>query len=336
MIELVKASSTISARLPDFVEPMKAKLVDSMRSGDWIYEIKFDGYRALALRGGSETRVLSRNQKDLGSKFTEVKDSIAALDVQDAIIDGEIVALDEKGRSSFQLLQTSAMGQERPPIVFYAFDLLRLNGKDLRNLPIEERKAKLGELLKKPPGIIRYSVSFTKDIEELLGRAQKLGLEGLIAKRSGSRYEAGKRTGAWIKLKLHQKQEFVIGGYTEPEGSRKYFGALLVGFYEGKKLKFAGRVGTGFSDKLLRSLFSELEKIRVERCPFSNLPALGRSRWDQGLTAAEMKRCHWVKPAMVCQIKFTEWTRDDRLRQPVFLGIREDKNVKEVVKEKAS
>jgi bifunctional non-homologous end joining protein LigD len=163
-----------------------------------------------------------------------------------------------------------------------------------------------------------------------------LGLEGLIGKRSGSRYEAGKRTGAWVKIKLHQEQEFVIGGYTEPEGARKYFGALLVGFYESKRLKFAGRVGTGFSEKLLRSLYLELNKIRVEECPFFNLPAAGRSRWDQRLTAAEMKRCHWVKPAMVCQIKFTEWTWDDRLRQPVLLGIREDKNANEVVREKAS
>jgi bifunctional non-homologous end joining protein LigD len=215
-----------------------------------------------------------------------VKNSIAALDVQDAIFDGEIVALDEKGRSSFQLLQSFDMGQERPQIIFYAFDLLWLNGKNLQNLPIEERKSKLEELLKKPPGVIRYSVSFTKDIPELLDGAHKLGLEGLIGKRAGSRYEAGRRTGAWIKIKLHQEQEFVIGGYTEPEGSRKYFGALLVGFYEGKKLKFAGRVGTGFSDKLLRTLFSELNKIRVEKCPFFNLPASGRSRWDQGLTAA--------------------------------------------------
>jgi bifunctional non-homologous end joining protein LigD len=142
------------------------------------------------------------------------------------------------------------------------------------------------------------SVSFTKDTPELLDRAHKLGLESLIGKRIGSRYEAGRRTGAWIKVKLHQEQEFVIGGYTEPEGSRKYFGALLVGFYESKKLKF-GRVGTGFSDKLLRTLFSELNKIRVDTCPFSNLPASGWSRWDQGLTAAEMKRCHWVKPVMV-------------------------------------
>jgi bifunctional non-homologous end joining protein LigD len=182
----MKSKPAASVRLPDFVEPMKAKLVGSMPSGgDWIYEIKFDGYRALALRGGSEMRILSRKQKDLGTKFPEVKDSIAALDVQDAIIDGEIVALDEKGRSSFQLLQGFDMGQERPPIVYYAFDLLRLNGKDLQGLPIEERKSKLEELLKKPPGVIRYSVSFTKDIPELLERAGKLGLEGLIGNAPG-------------------------------------------------------------------------------------------------------------------------------------------------------
>jgi bifunctional non-homologous end joining protein LigD len=332
----VKSRSAASARLPEFVEPMKAKLVDSIRPGEWIYEIKFDGYRALALRGGNETRVLSRNEKDLGKKFQEIKDSIAALDVRDVIIDGEIVALDEKGRSSFQALQGFDMGQERPPSVFYAFDLLQLNGKDLRNLPIGGRKAKLENLLKKRPGVIRYSVSFTKDIEELLNKARELGLEGLIGKRSGSLYEAGKRTGAWVKIKLHLEQEFVIGGYTEPEGARKHFGALLVGFYEGKRFKFAGRVGTGFSEKLLSSLFSDLNEIRIEKCPFFNLPAAGRSRWDQGLTAAEMKRCHWVKPTMVCQIKFTEWTRDDRLRQPVFLGIREDKIANEVIREEAS
>jgi bifunctional non-homologous end joining protein LigD len=201
----VKSNTVTSVRLPDFVEPMKAKLVGSMPTGDWIYEIKFDGYRALALRGGSEMRILSRNQKDLGSKFPEVKKSIAALNIQDAIIDGEIVALDEKGRTSFQLLQGLDMGQKKPPIVFYAFDLLRLNGKDLQRLPIEERKAKLEELLKKPPGVIRYSVSFTKDVQELLGRARELGLEGLIGKCSGSRYEPGKRTGAWVKIKLHHE-----------------------------------------------------------------------------------------------------------------------------------
>src|ERR1700674_4589620 len=203
---------------------MKAKLVDSMPSGgSWIYEIKFDGYRALALRSGSETLILSRNQNDLGGKFPEVKDAIAALDVENAIIDGEIVALDEKGRSSFQLLQGFDMGEQRPPIVFYAFDLLRLNGKNIQNLPIEESKAKLEESLKKLPGVIRYSVPFTKDIPELLDRAHKLGLEGLIGKRAGSRYEAGKRTSTWIKIKLHHEQEFVIGGFTEPEGTPEVF-----------------------------------------------------------------------------------------------------------------
>jgi bifunctional non-homologous end joining protein LigD len=142
--------------LPSFVEPMQAKLVDSIRPGDWIFEIKFDGYRAIALRGGNETRLLSRNQKDLGKKFPEIISSIAAIDVQDAIIDGEIVALDDKGRSSFQALQGFDMGTERPPIVFYAFDLLRLNGKSLQDLPIEERKAKLEELVKKPPGVSTF------------------------------------------------------------------------------------------------------------------------------------------------------------------------------------
>jgi bifunctional non-homologous end joining protein LigD len=188
-------------------------------------------------------------------------------------------------------------------------------------------------LLKKPPGVLRYSVSFTNKIEELLTRAQELGLEGLIGKRSGSCYDAGKRSGAWVKIKLYQQQEFVIDGYTEPEGSRKYFGSLLVGFYEGKSFKFAGRVGTGFSEKLLRSLFDDLQKICVENCPFSNLAALGRNRWDQGLTAAEMKRCRWVKPVMVCQVKFTEWPQDDQLRQPDFLGLRTDKQAKDVVRE---
>jgi bifunctional non-homologous end joining protein LigD len=197
----MKKDSATAARLPAFLEPMKAKLVDSILPGDWVYEVKFDGYRALALHGGPETRLLSRNQKDLGNKFPEILDAIASLDVQDAIIDGEIVALDDQGRSSFQALQAFDMDTERPPIVFYAFDLLRLNGKDLRDLAIEERKGKLAELFTEPPAVLRYSISFTKDIQELLEKARTLGLEGLIGKRSGSRYEAVKRSGAWVKIK---------------------------------------------------------------------------------------------------------------------------------------
>ena len=189
---------------------MKATLVNSMPTGSWIYEIKFDGYRAL--RGGNQTRILSRNQKDLGKKFQTIADSIAALNVQDVVIDGEIVALDDKGRSSFQLLQGFNMGLVRPPIAFYAFDLLRLNGEDLRGLPIEERKAKLAALLKNPPPGIRYSASFTENIDELLKRVRELSLEGLFGKRAGSKYDS-KRLSVWIKIKLYQQGSFVAGGY---------------------------------------------------------------------------------------------------------------------------
>jgi bifunctional non-homologous end joining protein LigD len=247
--------------LPGFVEPMKAKLADSAPAGHWLYEIKFDGFRALALRVGSETRLLSRNEKDFGGKFPEVMDALSRLDVRDAIIDGEIVALDEKGRSSFQLLQAFELGQKRPPIFYYAFDLLRLNGIDLRDLPIEERKAKLEKLLTESPGDIRYSASLGTDAAKILDQARHLGLEGLIGKHVGSLYETGRRSGNWIKLKLHHEQEFVIGGYTEPEGSRSHFGALLVGTYEGEELKFAGKVGTGFNEKLLHTLFGMFKKI---------------------------------------------------------------------------
>jgi bifunctional non-homologous end joining protein LigD len=163
-----------------------------------------------------------------------------------------------------------------------------------------------------------YSINFTKDIDELLGKANDLGLEGLIGKRGGSRYEAGKRTGAWVKIKLYQKQEFVIGGYTEPEGSRKHFGGW-----------------NRFHRKLLKLLSGGLNKIAVKDCPFYNLPTTGRGL-DPGLTAAEMKRCVWVKPIVVCKVKFTEWTRDDRLRHPVFLGLRDDKKASEVVREKSN
>src|ERR1700722_3734865 len=319
--------------LPAFVEPMKAKLVVSIPAGDWLYEIKFDGFRVLALRGGKEARLVSRNEKDFGGKFSEVMDSLSKLEVRDAIVDGEIVALDEKGRSSFQLLQAFELNQKRPPIFYYAFDLLRLNGEDLGDLPVEERKAKLEKLIKKAPGAIRYSASLGGDAEKLLSQARQFGLEGLIGKRVGSRYEVGRRTGTWIKLKLQQEQEFVIGGYTEPAGSRKHFGALLVGVDEGNQLKFAGKVGTGFNEKLLRTLHGIFKKVPRQECPFVDLPEKRAGRYGQGVTASEMKLCHWIEPKFVCQIKFEEWTRDYRLRQPVFLGLREDKDAKEVVRE---
>jgi bifunctional non-homologous end joining protein LigD len=334
------APRAVSARKeiapPGFIQPMKARLVSKAPSGDWLYEIKFDGFRAVALIGSSECRLMSRNEKDLGSKFPEVVESLTALDLADSILDGEIVALDEKGRSSFQLLQAFQMGERRPPIFYYAFDLLRLTGEDLRHLPVAERKARLEGVLKDPPGVIRFSASLGGDVARLLKQARELGLEGMIGKREDSRYEPGQRSGAWIKLKVQDSQEFVIGGYTDPAGSRSHFGALLVGYYEGDRFLFAGKVGTGFDDALLRSLHGKLTKLAIEECPFANLPEKRAGRYGSGLTPSEMRRCHWVQPKLVCQIKFSEWTRDGKLRQPVYEGLREDKSPKEVVRETAA
>jgi bifunctional non-homologous end joining protein LigD len=214
--------------------------------------------------------------------------------------------------------------------------LLQLNGEKLMDRPLLERRERLAEILRKAPETIRYSDSLGSDAKQLLIQARKLNLEGLIGKRTDSVYEPGKRTGAWVKLKLQKEQEFVIGGYTDPEGSRPHLGALLVGVQQKGKLIYAGKVGTGFNRKLLQSLHSAFKKIRRDTCPFTNLPEKSGGRWRQGITLAEMRRCHWVEPKMVCQIKFGEWTRDDRLRQPVFLGLREDKDASEAVRERAS
>jgi bifunctional non-homologous end joining protein LigD len=331
-----KSSPPPKSKPVKFIEPMKARLVESPPKGDWIYEIKFDGFRALAFKNNQEVRLLSRNEKDFGGKFSEISEAVGRLDIEDAVIDGEIVALDDKGRSSFQLLQQYEMGEVRPPVFFYAFDLLRVNGKDITREPLLRRKSQLEEILKNAPEGIRYSSSLGKNAAALLPKIRKLDLEGLIGKRADSPYEPGRRSGAWIKLKLHQEQEMVIGGYTDPEGSRTHFGSLLIGFYEGKKLKFAGKVGTGFTEAILASVHSQLKRIAVDKCPFDNLPEAKSGRYGWNITAGEMKRCHWVKPELVCQVKYSEWTQDGKLRQPVYLGLREDKDAGEVVRERAT
>jgi bifunctional non-homologous end joining protein LigD len=321
----------------NFIEPMKAKLVKLPPAGnEREIEIKFDGYWARAFKNGHHVQLLSRNENDFSQKFPPIVETVQELKVRQAEIEGEIVALNEKGISKFQLLQAYELGEKRPPLFFYAFDLLRLNGKDLTRLPLIKRKEQLKKLLGNNSGLIRYSASLGDDAASLLKLAKKTGLEGLVCKRKDSLYEAGERSGAWMKLKLHKEQEFVIGGYTNPEGSRQHFGALLLGFYEKGNLKFCGKVGTGFNEKLLTSLNSQFQGIAQNECPFSNLPEKRSGRFGAGVTAAEMKRCHWVRPQMVCQIKFSEWTRDEKLRQPVFVGLRDEKDASEVVREKAA
>jgi len=248
------------------------------------------------------------------------------------VIDGEIAALDEKGRSSFQLLQSYGI-RKNIPLVYYAFDLLSLDGTDVRDQPLLGRRKLLARLLKNAPANIRFSEELQGTREALLEIAHKFGLEGLVAKRPDSHYEPGRRSGAWVKVKLTQQQEFVIGGYTPPEGSRRYFGSLLVGYYGSEGLLFAGRVGTGFSERALAVLYDGMQKIKRETCPFVNLPEKRRGRFGQGITPAMMGRCTWIEPVLVAQVKFTEWTLDDQLRQPVFLGLRTDKKPNEIVRE---
>ena len=321
----------ISASRPSFIEPIQALRVEKLPEGDWLYEVKLDGYRALAFKDGKNVRLISRNNKPLN--YPQLLDSLKLFAVEQVILDGEIVALDEEGRSSFQLLQVYKSSEQRVPLVYYVFDLLFVDGKDLRKEPLSARRKLLAEVLKKAPENIRLSEGLQGSEEDLLRVAREFGLEGLVAKRLNSLYESGRRCGAWVKVKLTKDQEFVIGGYTLPEGSRRYFGSILVGYQSPDGLLFAGRVGSGFSEKLLASIDAQLQKLRRTTCPFINLPEKSRGRWGQGITPAIMKRCHWVKPVLVAQVKFTEWTLDNQLRQPVFLGLRTDKDAKDVVRE---
>jgi bifunctional non-homologous end joining protein LigD len=333
-----KKISLSATRLPKrklaFVEPMKAELVNALPKGDqWLYELKFDGIRALTLKRGKNIELISRNAKDLTAKFPEVAEALRDLPCKEAMLDGEIAALDEEGRSSFQLLQARELSGERPPIFYYVFDLLQLDGKDLTGVPLLKRKALAQALLERAPDTVRFSAGIAAQSERILAEMKSRGLEGVIAKQKDSPYEIGRRSGAWVKFKWTTQQEFVIGGYSEPRGTRSHFGALVVGYYENKKLKFAAKVGTGFDQKLLKSLHQKFQKLTRPNCPFVNLPEKA-GRFGRGLTAAEMKRCTWLDPKLVCEIRFAEWTRDDHLRQPAFLGLREDKQPEEVTREK--
>lgn len=319
----------------EFVPPMKCELVKELPKGqEWIYEIKFDGVRALTVKTKRTLSLISRSAKDLTEKYPPVVDALHDFPCSEAVLDGEIVAVDEQGRSSFQLLQDYHMpGHKKPPILYYVFDLLNLNGRDLKSLPLMKRKEMLKELLAPISETVLFSASIEANSERVFKAMKARGLEGLIAKRRDSKYEPGRRSGAWVKYKWSREQEFVIGGYTPPKGSRPYFGAILVGFYEGDKLMFASKVGTGFDRERLESLHKQFKKLERHDCPFANLPTKRASERSLGITAAQMKRCTWIEPRLVAQIRFSEWTRDGHLRQPVFLGLREDKKPREVVRE---
>ena len=317
---------------PQFVPPMMAQLADTLPTTDeWLYEVKLDGIRALAVKDGNSVRLYSRRPREITVDHPEIVQALRKLPIDQFVLDGEIVALDNEGRSSFQLLQN--FRRDDVPVVYVLFDILNVSGIDVTSHPLESRRKMLRKALSKPKQPLRLSPLLQGDPHRIWHEVQRLGLEGIIAKQKLSYYESGRRSGAWKKIKAQNEQEFVIGGYTEPRGLRKHFGAILVGYYEARKLMFASGVGTGFDSESLRSLHQLFQKYRAPACPFVNLPVARKNRFGGGLTSAEMKRCNWLKPTLVCQVRFYEWTRDANLRQPVFLGLRHDKRAAEVKRE---
>lgn len=311
-----------------FVPPMAAELVDRLPEGqDWMYELKLDGYRALIIKNGDEIRLRSRNDKDLTRAYPEIERAARRLGAQSAVVDGEVVAVDANGHPSFQALQHRSAHPSHA-IVFYAFDLLHLNGESLETRPLKERRAKL-------PAIVEHtglllSEPLAGSAAEVADAVRALGLEGVIAKRWSSRYSAGQRGGAWVKLKLDKQQEFVIGGYRPgPHG----VDALLVGVFDGRALRFAGKVRAGFTPRLRREVAAALEPLEVARCPFVDLPNARPSRWGGGVTAEQMAEMRWVAPRLVAQVRFVEWTADSHLRHAAFLGLRADKAPRKVRRE---
>jgi bifunctional non-homologous end joining protein LigD len=322
-IRVDRLAGANKAPLPDIIDPQLATAVKTPPGGaNWVHEIKHDGYRMLCRVEGGDVRIVSRSRKDWTADFPAIARAVARLPVDSAWLDGEAVVLDAKGRSSFQALQNALSGVAAESVVYFAFDLLYLDGVDLRGVPLRERKRVLRDLLAATPAKIRFSEHFEAPGRDFLANCGALGLEGMVSKRADLPYQSG-RSAAWQKIKCKRRQEFVVAGYTDPEGARPGFGALLLGVYESDgRLTYCGRVGTGFDDKTLDALLRKLEPRAQARPAFHNPP-----------TGADARRAHWVEPQLVAQVAFSEWTVDGTLRHPIFEGLRSDKPAREVVRE---
>ena len=311
---------------PADLAPMLPVLVDALPAGPgWLFELKWDGVRVLALRVGGRVELWSRRGRRVTRQYPEIAAAVAALPGGDVALDGEIVALDDAGRPSFERLQ-GRMHLERDvarvaaavPATAYFYDCLIHAGRDVRRLPLVERKALLRALIS-APGAIRYA-DHVDDGAGFLAAVRAAGLEGVIAKRADGPYRAG-RHAEWRKIKCHLRQEFVIGGWTDPKGTRAHLGALHVGFYERGELVYAGRAGSGLGDAHLDELFARLRALATQQCPFTEGPApSGREH-------------HWVRPDLVCEVRFTEWTSDGVLRHPVYVGLHVDRDATDVGRE---
>lgn len=316
----------VKAALPATLAPELATLVDRAPStpDDWVFEIKFDGYRLLARVEGKSIKLFTRNGKDWTRKLPTLHEALATAGLPDGWYDGEIVVHDEHGRPSFGLLQQAFDGSDAADIVYFLFDVPYLNGMDLRDAALVDRRAALKNVLDKLGNdTLRFSAEFGTDPQELVSAACKLGLEGVIGKRRDSRY-VSRRSPDWIKLKCGQRQEFVIGGYTDPQGARTGIGALLLGAHDDQGvLRYAGNVGTGFNEATLRELKTKLDALTTGESPFPPGAVAGRKH-------------HWVKPKLVAEVSFAEWTSAGAVRHAVFQGLREDKPPKAIGREKAS
>ena len=294
---------------------------------EWLFEIKLDGYRAVAVKSNRVVHLFSRRRKSFDHQYPHLVEALADLP-EGTVVDGEVVAIDESGRPNFNLLQSFRTNAAH--IHYFNFDLLICNDRDLTKLPLSKRRELMKSVLKLRSPSLRIAEQFEVPANDMLAAVRQQQLEGVIGKRKDSLYEPGKRTGSWIKYRVNRGQEFVIGGYIPgPHG----FDSLIVGYYEGKDLKYVARVRNGFVPASRRQVFEKIHHLVSPTMPFSNLPDTHKSRWGDELTAEKMKECVWLRPEMVAQVEFLEWTEADRLRHSKFTGLREDKDPLTIVKE---
>ena len=312
-----------------FIDPMLLLKTEKLpESQDVIYELKLDGYRAIAFKSGGKVCLRSRNDNDFASRYPSITKALQTMP-DETVIDGEVVALDENGKPSFSLLQNYGSGGA--PLVFYVFDVMILSGKDVMGATLEARRGLLeSEVLPKLAEPIRYAGALDAKLSDLIASVKAHGFEGLVAKRKSSRYEPGLRSGAWLKMRVNQGQEFVIGGYTIGGAT---FDALVFGYYSDGKLMYAARTRNGFTPKIRAELMKKFRGLETEVCPFANLPEKKAGRWGAGLTAAKMVDCRWLTPVLVGQFEFLEWTGENHLRHTRFMGLRDDKKARDVVRE---